>query len=273
MAEIEALVVPYDGSKLAARALPIARDLAERADADVVLVTSSLGGGGALPDELEDARSRLGGLAVRWVELDDRCAASAILDTALVSERRLVVMSTHGRSGLGRAVLGSVARKVIHSGVVPVLVVGPASDPTDSLIAPGQIQLCIDGSERSLAVAEAGREWAALLDVDVQMQFVVNPMDTVTPREADVIFGRCAGPLLDDGLHAIGEVVVASSVPSGLVAEAHRLKSPVSIVAPAVRSSFAELALGSTTMTLLRHAPCPVLVVPGSTPEPTGGRR
>jgi nucleotide-binding universal stress UspA family protein len=263
MAHLDALVVPYDGSNLSARALPVARELAERTGAEIILVTSILAGGGALPDELDDARARLHGLPVRCVEIDDRCPSSAILDTALCAEGRLVVMSTHGRGGLRRAVLGSVAGEVIRSGAVPVLVVGPASDPATALDAPGQIQLCIDGSDRSSAVTATGRDWAARLDADVQMQLVVNPMDAVTSGEAEEIFRHVAGPLVEAGLHVGGEVVVASSVPSGLVAEAHRLKSPIAVVAPSVRSSLAQLALGSTTLTLLRHSPCPVLVVPG----------
>jgi nucleotide-binding universal stress UspA family protein len=39
----------------------------------------------------------------------------------------LVVMSTHGRTGLGRALTGSVAGEVLRTGRVPVVLVGPAS--------------------------------------------------------------------------------------------------------------------------------------------------
>jgi nucleotide-binding universal stress UspA family protein len=39
----------------------------------------------------------------------------------------LVVMSTHGRTGLGRAMMGSVAGEVVRSGSVPVVLVGPAT--------------------------------------------------------------------------------------------------------------------------------------------------
>jgi nucleotide-binding universal stress UspA family protein len=42
----------------------------------------------------------------------------------------LVVMSTHGRTGLGRAMMGSVAGEVVRTGSVPVVLVGPASART-----------------------------------------------------------------------------------------------------------------------------------------------
>jgi nucleotide-binding universal stress UspA family protein len=38
----------------------------------------------------------------------------------------LIVMATHGRSGIARLVLGSVADKVVHSGAAPVLLVRPS---------------------------------------------------------------------------------------------------------------------------------------------------
>ncbi|NQW18436.1 MAG: universal stress protein [Chloroflexi bacterium] len=50
-------------------------------------------------------------------------AAEIILKTARLKKIDLIVMSTRGRSGLKRAVLGSVADKVVRSAVAPVLLV------------------------------------------------------------------------------------------------------------------------------------------------------
>ncbi len=49
--------------------------------------------------------------------------ASAILDTAEQRGVQLIVMATHGRSGIGRFVFGSVADRVLRSAEVPVLLV------------------------------------------------------------------------------------------------------------------------------------------------------
>ena len=43
----------------------------------------------------------------------------------------LVVMATHGRTGLGRALMGSVAGAVLRTGHTPVLLVPPAADASD----------------------------------------------------------------------------------------------------------------------------------------------
>jgi nucleotide-binding universal stress UspA family protein len=50
-------------------------------------------------------------------------AADAIIDYAAANGVDLIVMSTHGRGGIGRWVLGSVAEKVLRSASVPVLLV------------------------------------------------------------------------------------------------------------------------------------------------------
>ncbi|HVO92684.1 MAG TPA: universal stress protein, partial [Terriglobales bacterium] len=49
--------------------------------------------------------------------------ASEIIDLGLKTPNNLIAMSTHGRSGVGRWVLGSVAEKVVHQSRDPVLLV------------------------------------------------------------------------------------------------------------------------------------------------------
>jgi nucleotide-binding universal stress UspA family protein len=59
-------------------------------------------------------------LQVRLVE--DVAAASGIVQTALAEGADLVVMGSHGRTGIARLMLGSVATKVVAESTVPVLV-------------------------------------------------------------------------------------------------------------------------------------------------------
>jgi nucleotide-binding universal stress UspA family protein len=51
--------------------------------------------------------------------------AQAILDFVEKNGVDLIVMSTHGRSGLARLVFGSVAQRIVHHAAVPVLVAAP----------------------------------------------------------------------------------------------------------------------------------------------------
>jgi nucleotide-binding universal stress UspA family protein len=57
-------------------------------------------------------------------------AAEAILETARAGDRDLIVVGTHGRTGMGRAILGSVAERVVRGADRPVLVVRPLADST-----------------------------------------------------------------------------------------------------------------------------------------------
>ena len=87
--------------------------------------------GGISPDLLDllesDAKGYLEAMASRVKEggLEVRQAyalgppAGEIIDLAQATRRALIVMSTHGRSGLGRTVLGSVTDRVIRSSEAP----------------------------------------------------------------------------------------------------------------------------------------------------------
>ena len=58
-------------------------------------------------------------------------AAAAIVDAARVHGADAIVMSTHGRSGLGRLVFGSVAEAVLRGTTLPILLIRPGGAPLD----------------------------------------------------------------------------------------------------------------------------------------------
>ncbi|WP_104990606.1 universal stress protein [Deinococcus sp. NW-56] len=74
----------------------------------------------ALRDELQ---ARLPHADLRLERASGRPVPRLILEAARTLEADLIVMSTHGRSGLSRALLGSVAEAVTHHAPVPVLLV------------------------------------------------------------------------------------------------------------------------------------------------------
>ncbi|HUG21525.1 universal stress protein [Piscinibacter sp.] len=63
------------------------------------------------------------GVPLEAVTSDERDVAKAIVDAASACGADLIVMGSHGRSGIAKAVLGSVAAKVLVLSTVPVLVV------------------------------------------------------------------------------------------------------------------------------------------------------
>jgi nucleotide-binding universal stress UspA family protein len=125
------VLVPLDGSTLATHALDVLLGLPGARTLEYVLleVVSSAGDVAAAQARLAaaaaDARAR-GATRVETVVLeagDPAAAIIALLRDALID---VVAMSTRGRSGLRRLVLGSVAEAVIRASEVPVLLVTPA---------------------------------------------------------------------------------------------------------------------------------------------------
>ena len=96
-------------------ALPALPEILERAQAELaafVAETFAAEAGGE--DVVTAVRVRLGGLA-----------ASAVADYAREVAAPLVVISTHGRTGIGRLLLGSVTERVVRLAPCPVLTVRP----------------------------------------------------------------------------------------------------------------------------------------------------
>jgi len=134
------ILLPTDGSSGAAAAIEPTGALASATDATVHLVsvvdTRSLGidvGSSVIVDELEsvatdavgDASDRLSGMGVETVEtaITHGVPYRAILDAIEEADADLVVIGTHGRTGIDRYLLGSVAEKLVRTSPVPVMTV------------------------------------------------------------------------------------------------------------------------------------------------------
>lgn len=142
---IKKILVSLDGSNLAEKALPYAQHLAERFEAELVLVrvlqlsSDFLG----IPPgvkvvreqvirERVEAKSYLDRvllqlrsmrLSAHAIIMDVNPPADAIVDLATTEAVDLIIISTHGRSGLSRWFHGSVASKVLQDAPCPVFLV------------------------------------------------------------------------------------------------------------------------------------------------------
>jgi len=144
----EKILVPLDGSALAESALARAADLASAGDATLMLVRAAEAHTlpGVDPTEaqvevVQEAEEYLGAVAARLqreglkkVETSVWYgpAASAIVEAARLRKADLVVMSTHGRSGLGRLILGSVAESVLRGTTTPILLLRAQEAPVEA---------------------------------------------------------------------------------------------------------------------------------------------
>ena len=152
MSDYRTFVVPYDFSDHARAALFIARDLAERLRADLHLVhvvqppIYAGAYGAAVPPQIdmrelrdgisrslqevvEECRGMSGNVEAHVVE--DTNVAASLQDTARKLGADLIVMGTHGRTGLAHVFLGSVAERTLRQAPCPVLTV-PVHDAADA---------------------------------------------------------------------------------------------------------------------------------------------
>jgi nucleotide-binding universal stress UspA family protein len=67
------------------------------------------------------------GLRVTYL-LSDGMVAETIVEVAEVEQADLIAMSTHGRTGILRLLLGSVTEQVVHRSKIPVLLIRPAGE-------------------------------------------------------------------------------------------------------------------------------------------------
>jgi len=134
----EKILVPLDGSELAEIALPYAEEMAVRLGSEITLFSVSET---AEAPEYHKHQVYLDGVAdstkrgaKRYLEMPKGVIkveqaiavgqpAEEIVDYAEKQGISLIIMATHGRSGIGRWTLGSVAEKVVRAGTTPVLLV------------------------------------------------------------------------------------------------------------------------------------------------------
>jgi len=176
----ERILVPLDGSRRAEQALPIAARLARASRGTIVLLRVV-----SIPNEIvsylalepiptrddigaarEEARNYLDGMATgrslvgihSETEVILGQAAAAILSAVNAHHIDLIVLCSHGYTGLTRWFVGSVAEKVVHHSPVPVLVLregGPL--PVGPLSRCGKSLACARSSRWLGASAGGGR--------------------------------------------------------------------------------------------------------------------
>lgn len=192
-------------------------------------------------------------------------ALDGILEAIRVRRPDLVVLGTHGREGLGHLFLGSVAEAVMHeANRVPLLCVpsrAPApTGPYERILVPTDFSPV---SRRAFPVAAALAQ--AFQAEVIALHVVARSKSLLGPLPEDL--GRSAEQSLRDFVHEdLGGLRLSVAVRSGHVWEriahaASALKDGLVVMSTAGEDSFKDHILGSNTERVVRHAPCPVLVV------------
>lgn len=292
------LLLPLDGSQVSEVALPWAIYLARRRHATVVLAQAlhvlpvvaggpmgELGSAEMYDDiivaereaadaYLHEVRQRLvaEGLAVEtFVQVAS--AAAMILDLADHLGVELIVMATHGRGGLSRLVLGSVAEQVLQQATVPILLVRADERAAERAPALDRLLVPLDGSmlaERAIGVAAQLADRGTRI---VLMRAVEPPRaasarartwNTVVDRDgqraAHEYLERTGSALAQTGLRVRTDVRAGTPAEQILLA-AHEHDADLVVMVTHGRTGPARWLLGSVADAVVRCLDRPVLLV------------
>ena len=277
------ILVPLDGSRRSERALPYAASMAKVFGSELALIhdeTVGLRGDDVpasadTPGRITDLVQALQnmGLGV-WKGVVRGPAAEAILGAADDAHADLIVMSTHGRSGLGRWLYGSVADEVLRHTTLPIVLISAACERHWSIEGPFRLLVPLDGSPFAEAALELAGEVADALHAELMLVRVVEPADGFavldtsslpahSQRELDeaqvYLDGISTSPSMA-GRTTIGHI--AAGDPAAKIAAIAR-DEDVDLIVMATHGSggLTRLTMGSVATSVLQRAATPLLLV------------
>jgi len=278
MFPLQRILLPTDLSDLSLAAFPYAVALAERFNAEIAVLYADpfadpidlVGGGFAVadPERIETMRQ----LAKQTLEtharehIPDKVKRELIVDVdapyrAIVRHAEsadLIVMSTHGRSGWKRAILGSVTETVLRETSTPILTIRQeesqsATPPViDTIVCP------VNFTEMaSLALMHAGA-LAQAFDSEIVVVHVAES-DAESGEHSDQLESWIPGSVAD---RVKNRKLVLKGDPAEEVVDLAKKEHADLIVVGAQHKRFSDTTVvGVTTERITRHAPCAVLTV------------
>jgi nucleotide-binding universal stress UspA family protein len=293
------ILVPLDGSKTAEKVLPYARHLAGKfkipvellAVLDVAYMATHISADKArhldtmVEDGMRASTTYLRGIATTFPEGNVTCtvekdrAEEAIIGKAGVDGGTLIAMATHGRSGMDRFLLGSVAEKVLRGSANSLVLVRAKEEAKTSGEAPFKsIIVPLDGSELAESVIPLAATMANKLDLEVVLfrayhmpynaytgdeGYMVNYDELIDSvrDEAKVYLDKQVAEVKKLGVARVSALSKEGSASDEIISLGH--KTPEGLVAMCShgRSGIGRWVLGSVTENVVRHSDAPVLVV------------
>ena len=293
------IMVPTDGSGFDREAIRVALRIAERTDAKMllvrVLVTGSFFGPTAfespvvapevMSSERDRALSELYSLAAECrakskADIQVDLHVGPVDDVLQGYARRhhvdLIVISTHGRSGISRLSLGSVTDALIRHTTIPVLVVKPQSSYLDPQVggAFNRIVVPLDGSTLAEQILPRVLDLARLEEAEITLLNVLIPQsysqkEIVDPSLpwwdkdislAQVYLSYVATRLRYRGATVTTDIVISENVASAIGDFASREKADLIAIATHGRGGVARMLRGSVADAIMHSAKISMLV-------------
>jgi nucleotide-binding universal stress UspA family protein len=261
---VQHLIVPVDGSDASWRAADVAVALARRSSASIDVVEVVFDQHHAdeatvqLAERLEQHDTS--GVAVTARVLVAAESVAQVVGTEVEHHpATTVVLASHGR-GRSAALLGSVTEELLGRIFGPVLVVGP--HVTQSQLD-GPIVVTVDGSAVSESALPLAAAWAIELGNEAWIVEVVAAETNLSGDVAESAYpARLAHELADKSGHPVQfEVLHGKHVHDQVADFASSIGASMIVASTRGRTGMSRFVVGSTAAAIVRHAPCPVLLV------------
>lgn len=293
------ILVPLDGSPLAEQALPYARYIAT-AFALPIRVLACAPGDPLKPTGAGNLHGLVGKYLERMCEplraaglqastlLSGDDAAMAIVDEADRQPGALVVMSSHGRTGMQRWTLGSVTERVLQASRSDMLIVRRGTDPASAGLGISTVVVPLDGSALAEQALVAATGLARAAGLHLRLLRIMSPetsgylqgdsfggawRDIAEDREANVedYMRAVTARLGREGVTHV-DYRLLEGEPAERIVDVAR-ETPDCIVAMTThgRSGIGRWVLGSVATRVVRHCPRPVLLLRARVPRAREG--
>jgi nucleotide-binding universal stress UspA family protein len=248
----------------------------------------SIGNLVAVPDAFDELRQRAEEALVALkheidfsdveVELAEGVPEDVVVSAANRGDVDLLVMGTHGLTGVQKFLLGSVTEKVLHRAKVPLLSISSDTEPKSAPADPRTVLMAIDFGPESQAVVRHGTWLAEHYRAKLIVLHVVRVPYVVLSESSFEPLTRLEVDRLNDSLVAKRRDDLEALLPENPGGEREaivRMGAPFECLRDAIAAHSIDMVvmgagghgetgfrwLGSTCHKLVRLAPCPVMIV------------
>ncbi len=289
------ILIPVDDSSGSQHAAHIGLEFAKRLNARVVLTNALIeyateeDGNNALAPARRNAETLGIGFETRFAEGIQMSVGEGIVQVCLEENCDLIVMGTHGRQGIERLLLGSVAERVTRQAHVPVMLIRDPQDSKTMTEKPLQLEhilVAVDGSLQSQQALVIANNLGAKLGASLEVLYVIPDVPPMTGYTGLEFASMIDYDRYEKDLEAQSKAIIAgalvqlktasakvmnvssSSVPAkGLLLGDRILQTALEHHADLImlgthgRSGIERLLLGSVAETVSHHSKIPVLLV------------
>jgi nucleotide-binding universal stress UspA family protein len=235
-------------------------------------------GENASREHLDEIAATLSGLHVTC-KVERGRPADLIIERAEAEKGTLIAMATHGRSGINRWMMGSVAEKVLRGTTVPLFLVRAGDEAAAGRTADiKSIVVPLDGSALAESVLATVGEVAKMLNSEIVLcrayelaatayygsEDYLPKYDEMLRELKDEVEGylkKKTEGLKADGLAKVSWVALEGSGAEAIVRYANARPDVLIAMCTHGRSGVSRWTLGSVTEKVVRHADEPVLVL------------